>query len=232
MARLSDRDIDEAAAEAGISPRELRETLMEREGLSPSRSEGSGRSGHENLPARRAPEDTVAVLHGQVNAPPEQAIKMLRAAFERRLGRTGHQQGPMAADIVDEDAGVTTRLVAESDERGGALVRAEIDPSHDAARQTMYIGSATVVGILAFALGVLLSSTFVVGGGLGILTGAGLSWLGGRMRRRRALEAHRSAAASALLDAEDRAAFVLTSGEQSEEIDARMAAMRLPVGKD
>src|SRR5690606_29281559 len=94
MAQLSDEELREAAAEAGISPHELRHALAQREGTDLARPDDAGTL--MGPPERGASEAHVV---GRIGRPPGQAIAAVRASIERQTGRTGHRQGEHAAAV-------------------------------------------------------------------------------------------------------------------------------------
>lgn len=200
MAQLSDEDLREAAAEAGISPHELRHALAERQGSDLARPDGAL-----SLMGPPARGTTAAHVEGRIHQPPAHAIGSVRAAIERQTGRSGHRQGELEADVVDDDLGLTYRLRSQDDGSGGALVRVDIDPtSGKSARTVAGIGVAAVTFVV-LGLSWLIGSTIL---GLG---GVGLGVLGGLLVARRAgklgrgIHSARAIAAHALMEAEDRA---------------------------
>ncbi|MCB9566840.1 MAG: hypothetical protein H6710_06430 [Myxococcales bacterium] len=150
-AKLTDAELREAAAEAGISPEELRRALVQRSS---------------DVPATRSPSDALAThsLEGAVPLPPEQATEVVRRVIERRSGHKGHRQGGGRIDVVDDEKGVVYQISGEADGAGGALVKVEVS-------------AMSTVG--SFALGSLIVGTFAVGLiALGYLMSSILMWLG------------------------------------------------------
>src|SRR5688500_5281207 len=95
---LSEQELREAAAEAGISPEELRRALVERNG-----PQATGKA----LVRRSEGAELAQYSAGtRLDVPPEQALDVVRRAFAKQVGHTGHRQGPSRADIVDDSAGV------------------------------------------------------------------------------------------------------------------------------
>ncbi|MCA9705137.1 MAG: hypothetical protein KDK70_04705, partial [Myxococcales bacterium] len=140
MAQLSDEELREAAAEAGISPHELRHALAERQGTDLARpDEASSLMGP---PARGA---TATFVESRIGLPPPQAITSVRASIERQTGRTGHRQGELEADVVDDGLGLTYRLRTRDDGVGGALVRVDVDPTSGRSFRNV---AATGVGVV------------------------------------------------------------------------------------
>lgn len=187
-AKLTDEELREVAAEAGISPEELRQALVKRSG---------------DLPATRGPTLPASTsLEGRVHLPPEHASEAVRRVIEKRSGRRGHRQGGGRIDIVDDDNGVVYRIQGEADGAGGALVKVEVDPMSGVGNFAL---GALIVG--AFSLGLIafgwFLSTLVLIGGV-VLGGAGVFALVGARRRLEGARAiARQIAAEALLEAED-----------------------------
>lgn len=198
MAQLSDEELREAAAEAGISPHELRHALAEREGTSLDRPDEAGTL--MGPPERGA---TAAHAEGRVSRPPAQALAAVRASLERQTGRTGHRQGEGEADVVDDDLGLTYRLRARDDGGGGALVRIDVDPT--SGRSARNLAITGVVGVTAALVGLALligTTTLLLGGvALGVLGGLLVGRRAGRLHS--GLVSARAMAAHALMEAED-----------------------------
>jgi len=85
----------------------------------------------------------------RLDLPPDHALDVVRRAFARQVGHTGHRQGPSRADIVDDGAGVVYKISAESDGQGGALVKVDLDAG--AGRSNLALGGFILGG---FALGI------------------------------------------------------------------------------
>lgn len=198
MAQLTDEELRDAAAEAGISPNELRHALAVREGGDDA-----------DLPATASvmggPARGIAVKHaeGRIQRPPRDALAAVRTSIEKQSGKSGHNQGEDEADIVDDDAGLTYRIRSRDDGAGGALVRIDIDPTQGrglAALRGVSVGGVTVAMI---GLAWLFSSTLLWLGAAGVgILGAYLvakSFAGGGLAARRA----QGIAAQALVDAEE-----------------------------
>jgi len=188
-ANLTEAELREAAAEAGISPEELRRALAER---------------HSDLPATiDRPSGVLAStsLETRIALPPEHAGETVRRLLERRSGHKGHRQGGGRIDIVDDESGVVYQISGESDGAGGSLVKVEIN-------------SMSSVG--SFALGSFIVGTFALGMiGFGYLISTMVMWFGVAagvagiallMRAGKKIEAGRAharaLAAEALLEAE------------------------------
>jgi hypothetical protein len=197
MSELSDREIEEAAREAGISPAELRSALAEQAG------------GHALATRPRGgvlppPTRGVSVEHSETSLPypPEQAVRSVKRQIERELGTSGHMMGSTEADIYDEASGLVYRIQAEPDGAGGALVRVDIDPTPLRSRRTLTsMGLGATVGLFAVT-GLIIPGLI----GWALLAGAiGLTVLGaGSMGalRRRAIKDAKATTARALVEAE------------------------------
>ncbi|MFO7563529.1 MAG: hypothetical protein R6X02_12860 [Enhygromyxa sp.] len=196
MSQLSEREIEEAAREAGISPAELRSALAEQAGgvLAP-------RSHHGVLPASTRG-TTVAHAETSLPYPPEQAVRAVKQQIEREIGSTGHMMGSTEADIYDEAAGIIYRLQAESDGAGGAMVRVDVDPTPLRSRRTLTsMGLGASVGLFAIA-GLIIPGLI----GWTLIAGAlGLTALGATSLvaiRTRAIKDAKATMARALVEAE------------------------------
>ncbi|MCA9713635.1 MAG: hypothetical protein H6713_10365 [Myxococcales bacterium] len=190
---LTEQELREAAAEAGISPEELRRELVRQAGGVPATvPSGPGNTGM-----------SVYKAEGNLAMPPEQAAESVRRSLERIAGAHGHRQGANKVAIVDEARGVTYQIQAERDGQGGALVRVDVDPS--AAAGTLALGGFLVGGLslAIFVFGWLFSLTAIAGAGiaLGVLGGAAL-YFNNTKAKRGQLEAQQLVA-QALLEAED-----------------------------
>lgn len=198
MAQLSDDDLRDAAAEAGISPHELRLALAEREGTDLATADGPAS-------VMSPPERGASATHiaGPVARPPADALAAVRASIERQTGRSGHRQGEHEADIVDDDLGLTYRMRAQDDGAGGALVRIDIDPTAGRSFRNLALTGVGGITLAVVGLAMLLGSTLLMVGGLG------LGVLGGLLVGRRAGQLGRGVvnaraiASSALMDADD-----------------------------
>ncbi len=203
MAELSDEELREAAAEAGISPHELRHALAQRQGaeLAGIGSEGRALSVL-GPPARGA---SAAHVEGALGRPPTQALAVVRASIERQTGRSGHRQGEHEADVVDDDLGLTYRVRAQDDGAGGSLVRIDVDPTAGRASRIVALTGAGGIAFVILGLGLVLGSTLLV------LGAVAMGALGGVFIGRRAAQlsrgvaSARAIAANALMDAEDQA---------------------------
>jgi hypothetical protein len=200
MAELSDEELRDAAAEAGISPHELRHALAEREGTQLATSGGAGSV--LGVPERGA---TAAHVEGQVARPPARALAAVRASIERQTRRSGHRQGEHEADVVDDDLGLTYRVRTQDDGAGGALVRIDVDPTAGRSFRNLALTGVGGITLAIMGLAILIGSTLLMGGALG------LGVLGGLMVGRRAarlsrgLVSARVIASNALMEAEDEA---------------------------
>jgi hypothetical protein len=200
MAELSDQELREAAAEAGISPHELRHALAQREGTSLATTDGPGSA--MGPPTRGA---SAAHVEGALARPPGQALAAVRASIERQTRRTGHRQGELEADLVDDDLGLTYRMRAQDDGLGGALVRVDLDPTAGKSFRNLALAGAGGITLIVVGLGMLVGSlTLILGGvGLGVLGGM---WAGRRAAKLAdGLARARAIAGNALMEAEDEA---------------------------
>lgn len=196
-AKLTEQELREAAAEAGISPEELRQALAQRSSGAPSsalaRSAGAAVQGYS--------------ARTQLALPPDRAAETVRAAIQRQVGHRGHRQGNGDIDILDDRAGMLYRIHSEPDGQGGALVevRSERSGNNLALAAVMFSGVAVGVTILGFMI-----STIVMMLGIGLLVGslAAIVMAGGRaagMQKQAEL-----VVAQALVEAEE--AVPLTAG--------------------
>lgn len=169
MAQLSDDELRDAAAEAGISPAELRHALAVRDGTDLDRpAEATSVMGP---PARGTAETFV---EGRVAKPPSAALASVRGSIERQTGRSGHGQGDGEADIVDDSIGLNYRLRSRSDDAGGALVRVDVDPTSGRNFRNMFATGGVGATLILLGLAALFGSTMfaIFGFGVGALTAA------------------------------------------------------------
>ncbi len=192
--KLTEQELREAAAEAGISPEELRRALVQRSDGAPSTALARAERGGAAV-ARYSAETQLAF-------PPDQALDAVRRAIARQVGNNGHRQGSGRADIVDDSAGVVYKVSSSSDGQGGALVKVEVDTASGRSNLALggFILGGFALGVTAF--GALLSSLIMWGGiSLGVLGAVALFVAGARLEggRRRAEQV----VAQALLEAEE-----------------------------
>jgi len=196
-AKLTDQELREAAAEAGISPEELRQALAQRSGAtSPTALARSAGAAAQAYSART-----------QLALPPDRAAETLRAAIQRHVGHRGHRQGNGDIDILDDRSGMLYRIHSESDGQGGALVevRTERTGNNLALAAVMFAGVALGVTVLGYMLSTML---MMLGLGLLVASGVGVVMAGGRaagMQKQAEL-----VVAQALVEAEE--AVPLTAG--------------------
>jgi hypothetical protein len=199
MSELSDREIEEAAREAGISPLELRAALAQQ----------ANPGALVRVPGATLPSNTrgssVANAESALPYPAEQAVRSVKHQIEREIGITGHMMGGSAADIYDEGRGMIYRIQAADDGAGGSLVRIDVDATPLRSRKTLSgMGLAATVGL--FALSGLIVPGLV---GWALLAGAvGLTALGVTTMAatsRRAIKDARATVAHALVEAEHQA---------------------------
>ena len=195
-AKLTDQELREAAAEAGISPEELRQALAQRSSGVTTAALARSAAAAQGYSART-----------QLAVPPDQAAEAVRAAIHRHVGHRGHRQGNGDIDILDDRSGMLYRIHSESDGQGGALVevRSERSGNNLALAAVMFSGVAIGVTILGFMI-----STIVMMLGLGLLVGSVIAVVmaGGRVAgmQRQAEQV----VAQALIEAEE--AVPLTAG--------------------
>lgn len=195
MTQLSDREIEEAAREAGITPAELRNALAEKAGG------GALMKVHGALPASTRG-TTVAHAETSLPYPPEQAVRAVKQQIEHEIGARGHMMGSTDADIYDEATGIIYRIQAQSDGAEGALVRIDVDPTPLRSRRTLTsMGLGASVGLFAIA-GLIIPGVI----GWALLAGAvGLTALGATSLialRARAIKDAEATMARALVEAE------------------------------
>jgi len=155
-AKLTDQELREAAAEAGISPAELRQALAQRSSGAPS-----------SALARSA--GTAAQVYSagtQLALPPDRAAETVRAAIARQIGHRGHRQGNGDIDILDDRAGMLYRIRSESDGQGGALIEVRSERSGNNLALATMMFSSVAVGVIV--LGIMIS-TIVMMLGIGLL---------------------------------------------------------------
>lgn len=187
---FSNDDLREAAAEAGISPAELRDALVEREG------------GPKVTTALARTPGTQLALEGAIAAAPPRALTLVRESIERQTGLGGHHQGEARYDIVNDREGLTYRVHVRSDEAGGALVRVDVDAT--AGALVLSAGTLGSAALLSIAIGLLASVPTLWLGGFGLAAVTGL-WIAARLTRvAQARRRAESIAAQALVDAEHR----------------------------
>ncbi len=196
---LTEEELRQAAAEAGISPQELRVALAERGETALAKPP--------NITSLLGPPtrgQSVTHVEGRVVLPPRDALGVVRQSIERQIGKRGHNQGEHEADIVDEDAGLTYRMRVADDGAGGALVRIDVDPSSGKGSQAL--ATTGVVGVTAtlVALGWLFGATTLWLGGLGIGVLGALLVARNVLKLRRGTASAHAVAAHALMEAEDR----------------------------
>jgi len=204
----SEEELRQAAAEAGISPQELRLALAERDGRVPATTRGNGKS----LTRRSS---GVKQVESPIAMPPRDAIGAVRSSIERQTGLRGHMQGEARADIVDDGAGLNYRIHGDPDGAGGSLVRIEVDASTGRAAQAL--ATTGVVGITAtlVALGWLFGALTLILGGAGVGVLGALLIGRNAVRLMQATTRAQGTAAQALVEAEERLALPPTSRAQT-----------------
>lgn len=198
MSGLSDEEIREAAAEAGISPAELREALSEQNALVKVPDGAKALA----VPAGKG----AVVLNARANLPqpPEDAVRTVRASIEAQIGSRGHMHGAAEANVYDEERGIIYRVSGQEDGRGGALVQVDIDAAPAKGKATLAkIGLGAVLSV--FGLGALVFGSLTLAAitaGIGVVGFATLA-ASGRAKRGGYDQAH-AIASHALVDAEER----------------------------
>lgn len=199
MAKLTDDELRDAAAEAGISPQELRVALAERNGTLPATRDSTSAVGALDRGTSAAHVET------RIPAPPDQALSAVRSSLERQTGRTGHGQGAGTADLVDDDAGLTYKVRSTSDGADGALVRVDVDNSAGKGVQSLAATGVGGVSLTMLALGWLFGATTLVFGGLGIGALGAMLIVRNFAKLARATARAQGVASQALMEAEDTA---------------------------
>jgi hypothetical protein len=169
-AKLTDAELREAAAEAGISPEELRQALVQRSGGAPSGA------------LARAPAGELQAYSAQTRLalPPDQATERVREAIARQVGHRGHRQGSGAIDILDDRTGMLYRIKTEPDGQGGALVRVGTERTGGNMALAAALFGMTALGLSV--IGLLFSSLLMwMGFGLLAIGGAGMVMAGKRV---------------------------------------------------
>jgi len=207
MAQLSDEELREAAAEAGISPHELRHALAQRDGTALDRPEADTGLVEST---QRGEADTV--VEGRVRQAPNAALAAVRASIERQTGRSGHRQGEDEVDIVDDSIGLNYRMKTRDDGGSGALVRVELDTT--SGRSFRNLAATGTVGATLVFLGLaMLIGSWTLG-----VVGLGIGGLGAWVvlqrtaKLARGLVSARAVASQALSEADDAAAKALPPG--------------------
>lgn len=204
-AKLTEQELREAAAEAGISPEELRRALVQRESPAPTA-----------LARRASNSEALAAYSAEAHLPlpPDRALDVVRRSLARQVGHSGHRQGSSRADIVDDSAGVVYKVSSAADGEGGALVKVEVDTG--AGRSNLALGGLILgglsLGITAF--GALLAPLLMwIGISLGVIGAAGLVFASARLQGGR--KHAELVVAQALLEAEEAPAAALVEGPRA-----------------
>lgn len=185
MSELSERDIEDAAREAGISPDELRSELARRSGGEPSNPYASNEPRY--ALARRDVElpaiprgNSADHVSSPLALPPESAARAVKHHIEQQLGTRGQMHGSREADVYDEQTGMVYRVQAEDDGEGGSLVRVDLDPTPLRAKRVLVgMGLGATAGlflltgmVLPGVLGLALIGSAL---GIGVLGGVSLA---------------------------------------------------------
>jgi len=199
MANLTDEELRDAAAEAGISPQELRVALAQRNGDLPATVDSSSAVGALTRGT------SAAHVESRIPAPPKEALSSVRASLERQTGRTGHGQGDGSADVVDDEAGLTYKVRSTADGAGGALVRVDVDTSAGKGVQSLAATGVAGVSFTMLALGWLFGATTLMFGGLGLGALGTVLILRNFSKLGRSAAHAQAVASQALMEAEDSA---------------------------
>lgn len=201
MTNLSDREIAQAAAEAGISPAELRSAMAQRAGDLPARVAEQ----HQGIVAASSRGKVHDFVETRLDGPPTAAIAHLRRFLELKSGHKGHQQGDGEVDIPDDDKGIVYRLSAQSDGAQGSIVRVDIDVSPARVAPTYLAMASPFLGGLA-ALGLVLTvasiSSLWVWLPMLALFASSLVWM--KQRSRQSLAIAQDVARAAVVEASTR----------------------------
>jgi hypothetical protein len=177
-----DPEIRAAAAEAGISPSELRHALARRDA---AKMRGTGPI-------------AMAEIDGTLADPPARALVRVCGAIERSIAARGHAQGPGRADIVDERSGLTYSIAVQDDGSGGAYVQVRIDGGQAAASRLLTTTAHLALGGLVVLGGVMTGAPWLWAVGAGWMAlGTASAWLRAR-RDRHGIARARAIATTAL----------------------------------
>lgn len=154
---FTDEQLREAASEAGVSPIELRQALVERD--------GGG--------LMRPPPPGLGTVQATIALAAPAAITAVRRSIEHNAHHSGHAQGEGRYDIVDDDQGLTYRVTANDDGDGLSVVRIDVDSG--AGRGALALAGAGTAGVAltVTCIGWLFSLTtlWLIGLGIGALGG-------------------------------------------------------------
>lgn len=190
-AKLTEQELRDAAAEAGISPEELRQALVQRSGGAPAGplARTSGTTAMQGYSAQT-----------NLSVPPDQAAERVRGAIGKLVGHRGHRQGGGAIDILDDKTGMLYRIHTEADGQGGALVNVSTERSGGTMGLAAVMFGATSLGVIALGY-LFFPLLFWLGVGMLMAGGAGLF-----LANQRIAGHHRQAqlvVSQALVDAEE-----------------------------
>lgn len=209
MANLTDEELRQAAAEAGISPQELRMALAERNGGLPANPDANSSVG------ALTRGESAAHVESRIQEEPTRAVESVRSSIERQIGKKGHRQGDGQVDIVDGDTGLTYKLRGTSDGAGGALVRVDVDSAAARGGITMMAAAVAAFAGVFGVVGVLFGLTFVGLTGLGIGVGGAALVFRNFAKLQQNVAKAQASAAHGLMEAEDRAASQAALGPGS-----------------
>jgi hypothetical protein len=191
-AKLTDQELRDAAAEAGISPEELRQALVQRSGGAPPGALARATGG-------AAVQSYSAQTH--LSLPPDQAAEQVRGAIGKQVGHRGHRQGNGDIDILDDRTGMLYRIHSEPDGQGGALIHVATERTGGTMALASVMFGAVTLGVLT--IGWLFAWSLIFWLGLGMLAAGGAGLF---LANQRVATNHRQAqlvVSQALVDAEE-----------------------------
>lgn len=201
MTNLSDREIAQAAAEAGISPAELRDAMAQRAGNLPARIAEQ----NQGIVAASTRGRSHSFVETRLDGPPTAATAHLRRYLEVKSGHKGHAQGDGQIDIPDDENGIVYRLSAQSDGAQGAIVRVDMDVSPARVAPTyLAMASPFVGGVAALGLALALGSLTSLWVWLPMFTMFALSFVWMKRRTRKSLAIAQNVAHAAVVEASSR----------------------------
>lgn len=198
MSELDERDLREAAAEVGLSPRELETALAQRGSQLPVPGDTGSVVGK---PTRGT---SATHAEGRVAAPVGESVDLVRAAVETHVGGRGHRQGDAEADVVDEANRLTYRLRAVEDGSDGAIVRVDVDPSQRRASRALVTTGVIGVGATVALAGWIFGAPALLVAAGALLAASGFGWARSRANERQAIRSAFAVASRALSEAEIR----------------------------
>lgn len=161
MSSLSDKELAQAAAEAGISPEELKEALARR---------ASGEIAEKQ--DKSATTKTHGTIHARFSRPPSQAFAHVHRVFSQQVDYVPTRSKDGQIRYVNKRLGFAYRLNSESDGTPtGALVRVDIDVSQRMKQFQRRILPITALGAVFFLLvGGFPASSYIAFGAFSVLS--------------------------------------------------------------